>query len=192
MILVINTSLPGKIEIVGAHDCAQSEGRKHAPLHMLIETEKQSFDLPGAVENFLRENGAVFSDLTAIGVVVGPGSFTGIRLGIAYAKGLGIGLGIPVVPVNTFEIYLARDPDAFVAIDSGRSDLFVAAHDIEPCTMEIDEIETRQMKYAKTVGHRPFDLCDALPIVVRKIDKNEPVIPMYLRPSYAEINCKSS
>ncbi|MDE6478256.1 MAG: hypothetical protein K2L94_03335 [Alphaproteobacteria bacterium] len=44
--------------------------------------------------------GAQWRDLTAIGVVVGPGSFTGIRLGIAHAKGLAMELGIPIVPIN--------------------------------------------------------------------------------------------
>ncbi|MDR1338049.1 MAG: DUF559 domain-containing protein [Rickettsiales bacterium] len=171
-----------------------------------IETAKQSLELPGAVESFLRENNCWFTTIpagdtsfatsspakgiSAVGVVVGPGSFTGIRLGIAYTKGLGIGLNIPVVPVNAFEIYLAATPDAFVAIDSGRGDLFVAAHDIAPCTMEIDAVETKQMEYQRTVGHKPFDLADALAIVARKLESenSEPAVPMYLRPSYAEIN----
>lgn len=157
-----------------------------------IKTEKQSLDLPQSVERFLTDNGVAWSDLATIGVVVGPGSFTGIRLGIAYAKGIALGLNIPVIPVNAFEIYLEKNPDAFVAIDSGRSDLFVGAADMEPGTMDIEQIETFQMKYPKTVGHKPFDLNDALPVIMRKLESNkfEPVVPMYLRPSYAELNCK--
>ena len=45
-----------------------------------IDTDKQSVALPIECEKFLGECGAKWSDLTAIGVVVGPGSFTGIRL----------------------------------------------------------------------------------------------------------------
>jgi tRNA threonylcarbamoyladenosine biosynthesis protein TsaB len=146
--------------------------------------------LPAETEKFLTENSLAFRDLTAVGVVVGPGSFTGIRLGIAYAKGLAIGLGVPVVSVNAFEIYLQRDPGAFVAIESGKGDFFVGAHNLPPQIMTIEELETRQFDYAKTVGHRPYDLADALPVAMRKLEAggNEPVIPMYLRPSYAEIN----
>ncbi len=153
-----------------------------------IEVEKQSLSLAQEAEKFLRENNANWSDLTAIGVVVGPGSFTGIRLGIAYAKGLGMGLNIPVIPVNAFELYLEASPDAFVAIDSGRGDFFVAANGLEPCTMTIDEVETKQMQWVRTVGHKPFDLKLALSIITRKIETTakEPVIPLYLRPSYAE------
>lgn len=182
MILIINTSLAG-IELL-----LDDKFKR-------IETDKQSLSLAAETEKFLTENNAKWTDLTAIGVVVGPGSFTGIRLGIAYAKGLAMGLNIPIIPVNAFEIYMEKSPDAFIAIDSGRSDLFVAAHDIEPCTMDIELIETRQMEYPKTLGHKPFDLHDALPTVIRKLNdkKSEPVVPMYLRPSYAELQqCSKS
>lgn len=158
--------------------------------HKHIDAEKQAVALPAETENFLKEQGLDWKDISAIGVVVGPGSFTGIRLGIAYAKGLSIGLKIPVIPINAFEIYLEKTPDAFVAIDSGRGDLFVSSPDLEPCTMTIEEVETEQMKCPITVGHKPYELLDALSVTLRKFEsgKTEPVVPMYLRPSYAEIN----
>lgn len=179
MILVINTSGAG-LEFV------LDDKYKH------IDAEKQSIALPDQAEKFLAECGAQWSDLTAIGVVVGPGSFTGIRLGIAYAKGLALGLNIPVVPVNAFEIYLRATPDAFVAIDSGRGDFFVAADGLAPCTMSIDDVEVRQMDWPRTVGHKAFDLHNAVAIVSDKLKSGniEPVVPMYLRPSYAEQNKK--
>lgn len=176
MILIINTSGTALEFVLGDH-------------YAHIDVEKQSVALPIECEKFLNDNGAKWSDITAIGVVVGPGSFTGIRLGIAYAKGLAMGLNIPVVPINAFELYLAATPDAFVAIDSGRDDFFVAANGLEPCTMTIDDVETRQMEWARTVGHKPFDLNLATQIVQDKIANGDtsPVVPMYLRPSYAEI-----
>lgn len=179
MILILNTTGKGLEFLL-------DDKLKH------VETDKQSVALPVETEKFLDENGVKWSDLTAVGVVVGPGSFTGIRLGIAYAKGLGLGLSIPVIPVNAFEIYLHATPDAFVAIDSGRGDFFVAANGLAPCTMSIDEVEVKQMNWARTVGHKPFDLHDALPIIKEKLDNksDEPVVPMYLRPSYAEQNKK--
>ncbi len=175
MILVINTSNNG-IDLVMGEKLAHTD------------VEKQATALPTTVENFLKANNTKWSDISAIGIIVGPGSFTGIRLGIAYAKGLGIGLNIPVVPVNAFEIYLAETPDAFVAIESGRGDFFVAAKNLEPQTMEIEELETKQMEWPRTVGHKPFNLLLASDIVKNKLESGntEPVIPMYLRPSYAE------
>jgi len=157
-----------------------------------VSVEKQSIALPTETEKFITSCGARWSDITAIGVVVGPGSFTGIRLGIAYAKGLAMGLNIPIVPINAFELYLAETPDAFVAIDSGRGDFFVGAKNLSPCTMSIDEIETKQMEWPRTVGHRPFNLKLGTQIIQNKLahETNEPVVPMYLRPSYVETNKK--
>ncbi len=160
--------------------------------HKYVDTEKQSIALPMATEEFITECGKKWSDLSAIGVIVGPGSFTGIRLGIAYAKGLSMGLNIPLISVNAFELYLAENPDAFVAIESGRGDFFVGAANLPPCTMDIDTLEYKQMQWPRTVGHRPFNLKNAVQIVIDKLSNNkiEPVVPMYLRPSYAEENAQ--
>ena len=49
------------------------------------------------------EAGAAFADLSRIAVTVGPGSFTGLRVGLAFAKGLATALSIPCVGVNTLE-----------------------------------------------------------------------------------------
>ncbi len=175
MILIINTSGNG-IDLV----------LDNKSMH--VDAEKQAITLPSAVIDFTKQNNVKMADLSAIGVIVGPGSFTGIRMGIAYAKGLGIGLNIPVVGVNLFELYLYENPDAFVAIDSGRGDFFVASKIHEPCTMDIDTLESEQMKCPMTVGHKPYNLMYAKDIVEQKLKnkKIDPVIPMYLRPSYAE------
>lgn len=177
MILVINTS-GGNLEFV-LDDKYKS-----------IAVEKQSVALATECEKFITECGAKWSDISAIGIVVGPGSFTGIRLGIAYAKGLAIGLNIPVVGISLFDLYMAATPDAFVAIDSGRGDFFVAAPGLAPCTMEIEELETKQMAWPRTVGHKPFDLRLGVNVVKENLKSGdlEPVVPMYLRPSYAEQN----
>lgn len=181
MILVINTS--GK-------DLEFVLGDKYKS----VDVEKQSVALPQECEKFITECGAKWRDISAIGVVVGPGSFTGIRLGIAYAKGIAMGLKIPVVGISAFDLYLAATPDAFVAINSGRGDFFVAADGLEPQTMEIEQIETKQMEWARTVGHRSFDLKQGVQIVEQKIAAGDiaPVVPMYLRPSYAEQNKKEN
>ena len=177
MILIINTS--GK-------DLEFVLGDKYKS----VVVEKQSVALPAQCEKFITECGTTWRDINAIGIVVGPGSFTGIRLGIAYAKGLGLGLNIPVVGISAFDLYLAATPDAFVAIDSGRGDFFVAANGLAPQTMGIEELEVKQMEWPRTVGHKPFDLKLGVGIVEQKIANGdlEPAVPMYLRPSYAEEN----
>ncbi len=179
MILIINTSGSNLEFVLDNH-------------YKSVAVEKQSVALPTECEKFIIESGAKWSDISAIGVVTGPGSFTGIRLGIAYAKGIALGLNIPVVGISAFDLYLAETPDAFVAIESGRGDFFVAANGLPPQTMEIDELETKQMEWARTVGHKPFDLRLGTKIVAENIISGNiaPTVPMYLRPSYAEQNKK--
>jgi tRNA threonylcarbamoyl adenosine modification protein YeaZ len=55
------------------------------------------------LEEVLSAGGKSWSDLDRIGVGIGPGNFTGIRISVSAARGLALGLGIPAVGVSTFE-----------------------------------------------------------------------------------------
>jgi len=56
----------------------------------------------------------IWAELKAIIVSIGPGSFTGLRVGVSYAKGAALGLNIPVVPISTLDLLTA----SFVASQS--------------------------------------------------------------------------
>ncbi|MGE0746973.1 MAG: tRNA (adenosine(37)-N6)-threonylcarbamoyltransferase complex dimerization subunit type 1 TsaB [Rhodospirillales bacterium] len=79
----------------------------------------------------LAEAGLGFADLHLVAVTVGPGSFTGLRAGIAAARGIALARGLPVAGVTTLEAVAAAAqraaPHATVlaAIDSRRGDVFV-------------------------------------------------------------------
>lgn len=62
------------------------------------------------IEEVLDAAGATFSSLSLLGVAVGPGSFTGLRIGISTAKGLVYGSEIPVLGVRTLEASAYRVP----------------------------------------------------------------------------------
>jgi tRNA threonylcarbamoyladenosine biosynthesis protein TsaB len=55
------------------------------------------------LEEVLRDGGAAWGDLSALGVGTGPGNFTGVRIAVAAARGLALGLGIPAIGVTAFE-----------------------------------------------------------------------------------------
>jgi tRNA threonylcarbamoyladenosine biosynthesis protein TsaB len=59
--------------------------------------------LPAAVAEVLGQGGITFQDLRGIAVGMGPGSFTGLRVGIAYAKGLILALGCALIGIPTFD-----------------------------------------------------------------------------------------
>ncbi len=78
------------------------------------------------VRDVMRDAGLAFAELDRIGVTVGPGSFTGLRVGLAFAKGLALALDRPCVGVGTLEA-LAFGIDGVTAavIDAGRGNLYL-------------------------------------------------------------------
>jgi tRNA threonylcarbamoyladenosine biosynthesis protein TsaB len=59
------------------------------------------------IDEILKENNIAFKDLSAISVSQGPGSYTGLRIGVSAAKGLCYSLDIPLIAIDTLEV-LAR------------------------------------------------------------------------------------
>src|SRR5690242_6358756 len=59
--------------------------------------------LMGVIGSALGQAGVGYRDLERIGVAVGPGSFTGVRVGVAASRGLALALGIAAVGVDTLE-----------------------------------------------------------------------------------------
>jgi tRNA threonylcarbamoyladenosine biosynthesis protein TsaB len=75
-------------------------------------------------DELLREAGVEQADLTHLAVGTGPGSFTGIRIGLAAARGLSFSLGIPVAGVSTLDALAAGAPGAVPVIDAKRREVF--------------------------------------------------------------------
>jgi tRNA threonylcarbamoyladenosine biosynthesis protein TsaB len=83
------------------------------------------------VARLLAETGVAKTSLERVVVGTGPGSFTGLRIGIALGEGLALGIGVPLVGVCSLEA-LARAPEGtrprVAVLDAGRGELFVAAY----------------------------------------------------------------
>jgi tRNA threonylcarbamoyladenosine biosynthesis protein TsaB len=91
-------------------------------------------------DQLLREAGAEQRDLTDLVVGTGPGSFTGLRLGLAAARGLAFALDLPVAGVSTLRALAAASPGAVPVIDAGRREVFVFAGS-EPAVRKPHELE---------------------------------------------------
>ncbi len=93
---------------------------------MLGERVSRASTLLEDVDALLRRAGAHANDLEALAVGVGPGSFTGTRIGLAAAQGLALALDIPAAGVSTLDALAAGAPGAQTVIDARRREIFVA------------------------------------------------------------------
>lgn len=91
--------------------------------------------LMAVIDEALKAGGTAYAGLGAIAVSVGPGSFTGLRVGVSAARGLALALKIPAIGVTTLEALAAEAAAAFpgraalAALDAGREEIHVAFYD---------------------------------------------------------------
>lgn len=97
---------------------------------------KHGEQLAPLIEAVLTDSGIVRQDLTAIAVGVGPGPFTGLRVGLVTARTLGFVLEIPVYGVCTLDVIAIQAIDTgavagdfLVATDARRKEVYLAAYD---------------------------------------------------------------
>lgn len=84
----------------------------------------------------LHEAGLGWRDLSALGVGIGPGNFTAIRIGVSAARGLALGLGIPAVGISRFEA-LALDGSALpVVVPALRGQVWVQHPGAQPVLLD--------------------------------------------------------
>jgi tRNA threonylcarbamoyl adenosine modification protein YeaZ len=94
------------------------------------------------IEDALREAGATVRDVGGVIVGVGPGSFTGLRVGMTVAKTLAYGLSVPIVGVGTLDALAAASGEAgavVVSLPAGPTDRYVARFHVTPGRIETVE-----------------------------------------------------
>jgi tRNA threonylcarbamoyladenosine biosynthesis protein TsaB len=92
---------------------------------VLGERTSRAVTLLEDVDALLRQAGARTGDIQGLAVGTGPGSFTGLRVGLATARGLALALGVPMAGVSTLDALAAGAPGALPVIDARRGEVFV-------------------------------------------------------------------
>jgi tRNA threonylcarbamoyladenosine biosynthesis protein TsaB len=103
MILVIDTST----EWVGL---ALFDGEQVICEQTWKSHNRHTVELVPAIDQMLKRVGVKKVDLTGLGVALGPGSFTSLRIGVTVAKGLAMALKLPVVGIHSLDILAAGQP----------------------------------------------------------------------------------
>ncbi|CAI2931336.1 tRNA (adenosine(37)-N6)-threonylcarbamoyltransferase complex dimerization subunit type 1 TsaB [Aminobacter niigataensis] len=119
--------------------CVRDLGKGHAEHLMAV------------IEEALAQAGKAYADLGRIAVSTGPGSFTGVRVGVSAARGFSLALKIPAVGVTTLEALAYETRQALgpmkvqAALDAGREELHAALYDAngkalrEPAVLSLAE-----------------------------------------------------
>ena len=119
-VLIVDTAL-------GACSAGVVEDGRGLGVRSELMTKGHQERLAGMARDAVVEAGGGFGAVDRIGVTVGPGSFTGLRVGLAFAQGLGAALDRPVVGVSTLDALAASiDPVGLVAavIDARRGQVY--------------------------------------------------------------------
>lgn len=129
------------------------------------------------VDQALKMAGKTMADLSAIALTKGPGSFTGLRIGAATAKGLALGIQKPLIPVSTLQAltYMESMEDAYRIgiMDARRSQVYAAIYRtvngeeitvVEPEAMSIDELLEKLQKIQSEEEKAMIFFGDAVPL----------------------------
>jgi len=112
-----------------------SDGGRPLASYELLADYPHAVELPGAVTRVLKEAHLTRSAIEAIAVDIGPGSFTGLRIGLAFAKALAFPAKIPLVGVASLDVLVAGVPFADCPmcpiLDARQQNVYAALYRLE-------------------------------------------------------------
>ena len=165
VLLAFDTATP--LVTVALHD-----GEDVVVEHTSEQRMKHGEQLAPLIERSMNEAGIVRQDLTAIAVGVGPGPYTGLRVGLVTARTLGFVLEIPVYGVCSLDVLALEAVDTgtvsgdfVVATDARRREVYLASYDLDGRRLDgpvVDKPATLATD-APTVGEGALLYPDAFP-----------------------------
>ena len=187
--------------------CAGAVVADGVVLSKLVEPMQRGHQerIAGMTAQLLADANLAFPDLDRIAVTVGPGSFTGLRIGLAFAKGLGVALDIPCVGVGVLDVLGCQAQGrVLAALDARGGAVHLRMFEngaplADAITLSIDDVGTLdapdvligdgaaflEQRFPKAKVEIP-DACD--PAIVAAIgaeDPPRPADPIYMRAAYA-------
>lgn len=127
LILAVDSATP-------AAGAALSDGEKIIAEYSYNFKRVHSKNLMPLIDKCLQDYGCALKDLDAIAVTSGPGSFTGIRIGMATVKGLSLGSGVPIISISTLEAIaynlVLSNYLVCPVLNARKNEVYTAAYDV--------------------------------------------------------------
>ena len=170
VLLALETSgKSGSVAILRAQD-----GQLHCDMELLSPDSGSAKTLAPAIERLLNKNNIEMQSLNAIALLTGPGSFTGLRVGVATAKAMAYALKIPTIEIDTLDVIAKQCPvtshSLYAVLDAYRGQVFCAEYSVQSVgnsaqiekrsdteILDIDVLLTQAMK--RVDGTQTIDLC---------------------------------
>lgn len=151
----------------------------------------QSASLMPMVEKALEIAKLNYADLTGVACTVGPGSFTGIRVGLAAARGIAFAANVPGIGFTTLDVlaFAAKKP-ALAILNAGKGEVYYQAHDGQPQLGTLEEALAAGNGTAVVGNVNPplsFPRADALVGLAASGETALPLTPFYIRPPDAKL-----
>lgn len=182
--------------------------KNNEQIDSLILKNKHSEHLMNEIDSILTQNNLLVSNLDCLGVVTGPGSFTGIRIGIAIVKAISYALKTPIISVNSFEVvaYNVKESNFMIVLNAETLDHYYAIFKNKQMTEYGIKNVQELNEYAKTnnllifcrqnddiVGLNVFKKIDInfntfASLITEKYLKNELCQLNYLKPMYIKLS----
>ena len=184
-------------------------GDKRDEIYLSDVMLKHSVTLMPSVEEILLRNGLTLCDIDAFAAVTGPGSFTGIRIGVSTAKALAYANGKKVLAVTAFDLlaYNGVAGKKLCVIDALHGNFYACGYDGEkvvlpPCFITGGEVKNLSGEYT-VITDKPLDgenyaVGDMLSGLKNAVNlkageatfDRETLVPLYVRKSQAEESAK--
>ena len=157
-------------------------------------TKGQAERLMDLITETLAEAGIDFADLDAIGVGVGPGNFTGIRIAVSAARGLALGLQVPAVGISTFEaLHFGSEGPCTCLVDARRGEIYAQIFDESgasqpPQIGRLEELQALPKPFIGMEAQQPaYSIAEAIArlAATRDLKNQTRPAPLYLRPADA-------
>ncbi|HKL65035.1 MAG TPA: tRNA (adenosine(37)-N6)-threonylcarbamoyltransferase complex dimerization subunit type 1 TsaB [Roseovarius sp.] len=132
------------------------------------------------LEEVLAEGGATWRDLDRIGVGIGPGNFTGIRISVAAARGLALSLDISAIGISNFDVIRAGGTGGTPVVPAPRSMVHVAPQGARPVLVSASGVPDPAGPPA------PSEMARRIALLARAAPADAPPpAPLYARPADA-------